>query len=295
MLQMADDSLPSSDAPVPVEVADYLEQDPTIRGQRYACVSFVSPRDAIAAKEAYSAKRFLSETALDVGKTLDMIVTVFGEANPAVRETVDLLRERHGYLWDEVAAQNEYSAFLTQQADDIDEGFRREFPQYRMNVHGLKIRGVYDTVDDAKERSKAIRRFDKKFNVFVAEVGCWCPWNPSVDQIQDTEYAETELNTLVKTYNEAQEAKDEVYNDRKNRSMEKMNKEREIWVERIKAEVAAREKERVEQAAADAADAAAAAAAEATEGAEGAEVPDAGAEGGAEGAEVPEAGAEGAE
>jgi len=234
---------------IPVREADYLEQDPQIRGQRYACISFVSPRDAIAAKEAYAARKFLADVAKDVAQTLENVDAAFGEVNSSIRDTVSQLKERHAYLWDEAAVQQEYKLFLTQQATEIDDGFIVEHGNFKSSVHGFKIRGVYDSVEEAKDRGKAIRRFDDKFHVYVSEVGCWCPWNPSADKI-DAEYAEAQLNTMMKKYDEGQEAKDEIYNQRKDASIDRMGKDRQVWLERMKADVAARQMEQAEERAA---------------------------------------------
>merc|ERR1711916_246365 len=69
-------------------------------------------------------------------------------------------------------------------------------------IRGLKVRGVYDTYEDATERAKELRDMDKHFHVFVGEVGKWLPWDPEPDSknVKDAEYAETELNTLMKSY-----------------------------------------------------------------------------------------------
>ena len=45
-------------------------------------------------------------------------------------------------------------------------------------IRGLKIRGVYDTYEDATKEAKELRDMDKHFHVFVGEVGKWLPWDP---------------------------------------------------------------------------------------------------------------------
>jgi hypothetical protein len=97
---------------------------------------------------------------------------------------------------------------------------------------------VYDTVDDATARAHAIKKFDNNFHVYIAEVGCWCPWSPYPDAIKDGEYAETQLNTLMKKYQESQDAKGEVYEQRKREMVQRMGEEREIWLEQRKQELA---------------------------------------------------------
>jgi hypothetical protein len=56
---------------------------------------------------------------------------------------------------------------------------------------------------------------DDKFNVYVAQVGCWCHWSPSPEDIENQEYAESHLNTMMKQYKDNQDKKDAFYQERK--------------------------------------------------------------------------------
>jgi len=90
-------------------------------------------------------------------------------------------------------------------------------------VRGLKVRGVYDTYEDATERAKSLRDSDKYFHVFVGEVGKWLPWDPEPesDKVKDSEYAEGELNKLMKSYMKNQKAAKKFEEERKNDLLEK--------------------------------------------------------------------------
>ena len=215
---------------------DFLDQDPVIRGQRYACVSFVSPEEVIAKKEVFVVNRFVAGLAADVDVMLSNVAAKFAD-DADVQDSVRLIRERHGYMWSEETAQAEYAAFAQAKADELDAAFR-DAHKFGTSVRGFKIRGVYDTVEDATSRAQAIKRFDDKFHVYVAEVGCWCPWSPDPNAIQDVQYAETQLNTMMKKYNESMEAKTEMYDARKREKVERMHIEREVWLEAHKRELA---------------------------------------------------------
>lgn len=69
-------------------------------------------------------------------------------------------------------------------------------------VRGVKIRGSYDTREDADKQAKKLRELDPDFNVFVGEVGKWLPWDPDPNSIEDQVYAEKELNELMHGYKE---------------------------------------------------------------------------------------------
>jgi hypothetical protein len=215
---------------VPIKEHDYLDQDPPIRGQKYACVSFVSPEDVLADKDAFTFWRFLRGVGRDIAHLLDNVDAQFGE-DPELAQTVRMVRERHAYLWSDEGMQTELRSFRSVHGEDLDDAFRKQRGSSRVTVRGLKIRGVYDSVDDASARAKAIKKFDDKFNVYIAEIGCWCPWNPNPDAVASAEYAETQLNTLMKSYKDDQESRDVLYETRKHDMMSRMSNERETWLQ----------------------------------------------------------------
>lgn len=222
---------------IPCNEVDHLDQDPPIRGQKYACITFVSPGDAVASKEAFCVREYLSKISRDIHEMLGVVETVFGATNPDVKETVRLVLERHEHLWDEDTMQTEFRLFKEQEAETLDDNFKKKHGNFKTSVNGFKIRGSYDSVEDAQKRAQALKRLDNRFNVFVAEVGCWCPWNPSASEIQDVQYDETQLNTLMKQYNDQQESRDDLYARRKVHLIEQMDTQKETWLENLKKNV----------------------------------------------------------
>jgi gluconate kinase len=242
--QSGSDSASADDEkPVPCNVADHLDQDPVIRGQRYACVSFVSPKDAIACKDVFCVHEFLSKISRDIYEMLKTIEAVFGNKDDTIKETARLLMQRHEHLWDADTMQTEFRLFKEQESLTIDDNFKRAHGAFKTSVQGVKIRGSYDSVEEAQNRAKSLMRIDDRFNVFVAEVGCWCPWDPSTEEIGEVEYNETQLNTLMKKYNEQTESRDGLYNKRKTTLIEQMGDDREAWLERIKNTLVTKQQE----------------------------------------------------
>ena len=82
-------------------------------------------------------------------------------------------------------------------------------------MRGLKIRGVYGSQAEAVARSKNLQRMDTLHNIFLAEVGKWLPWDPEPHDISDQEYADDQLNTLMKKYKENEKTRDELYQEHK--------------------------------------------------------------------------------
>lgn len=88
------------------------------------------------------------------------------------------------------------------------------------NAKGIKIRGVYNSLEDAKKRCEQIRQFDKVFNVFVGEVGAWLPWDDDPESAEEAVYAEEKLNQLMKSFKEQQIKAKEYHEIRKQQLVE---------------------------------------------------------------------------
>lgn len=222
---------------VPVREVDYLEQDPEIRGQNFACISFVSPEDVLLQKDAFLFSRFTRAVGDDVGIMLDNMLAKYG-GDPDTAQTVHMIRERHAYLWSAQELQEEYKVFMRLQGEQLGGEFDRE-NEFRTSVRGFKIRGVYATPEEAASRAQQLKQRDPRFNIYVAQVGCWCPWSPEPDAIKDGEYAETQLNTLMKEYQAGQDRKDEVYTERKRDKLQRIDDETKQWVQRKQRELVA--------------------------------------------------------
>ena len=191
---------------------DYLDEDPELRGQKYVCLSFLSPEEVIRGKEAFACERFLSALSKDVVELFDGIRERFA-ADEDVKNMVSALCERYEYLVKPETLNDQYNFFVENNSEDIAKDYMQK-NDFRTCMRGIKVRGTYETLPEAENRAKQIQKTDPTFNVYVAQVGCWCPWNPSPEGIA-VEYAESELNTLMKKYKENQNAKDEIYELRK--------------------------------------------------------------------------------
>tara|TARA_B110000285_G_scaffold113527_1_gene128801 strand:+ start:1445 stop:2056 length:612 start_codon:yes stop_codon:yes gene_type:complete len=164
------------------KTTDYLNNDRAIPGQDYVCLSFLSPESCLKNKELFS---FYSFMKAQKGEDLDF-------------ET--------------------YSEQFTQYCDSHSVELQKNFTdQYGMNtnVRGLKVRGVYSTIEEAQFRAKALQQNDPNFNVFVAQVGFWLAWDPSPYNVGKQEYANDQLNELMKNYNDNQKQKDVFYEKHK--------------------------------------------------------------------------------
>ena len=86
-------------------------------------------------------------------------------------------------------------------------------------MHGLKVRGVYSNQEQANARAKALNKKDPYFNVYVADVGEWLPWDPEPEEVKDQEYQSDDLNKLMQSYKENAAKRDEFFEEEKRQKM----------------------------------------------------------------------------
>lgn len=209
-------------APVTVKEKDYLEQDPPVRGQNYACMSFLSPEEAISSRAGFAMEKFAD----NFGKELSGILETMSEhakalGNEDVDRSLVAFRERFGYMMSGREMKKEFDLFMATNEIAISKEYSDASDGVAC-VRGIKIRGCYETLDEAKHRCEALKRTDPKFSVYVAEVGCWCPWSPNPEELAAAagdqnvaQYSETALNTLMMRYQENVDERDQFYIDRK--------------------------------------------------------------------------------
>lgn len=202
---------------------DYLDQDPPIRGQKYCCLSFISPEDVIKNKEAYFFEKFLKSFSFEMSDLFDKSTETFKDNTDFVNG-LKAIREKYVPLFDPDKINEEFTFYKGLHADTLESEYL-EKNDFQTTIRGLKIRGSYETIKEAQIRCEVLKRMDDRFNVFIAEVGCWCPWSPNPEELENQEYSETQLNTLVKGYVENQKQKDQFFMERKNHMATKAKEE----------------------------------------------------------------------
>lgn len=165
------------------EKIDYLEVDDPIPGQNYVCLSFVSPDDLIDSKEAFKVSKFLQSICKD--KDMDFKSTM-----------------------------EKYKDFCYKFSDNLQKDFDEQ-NNFKTNIRGLKVRGTYNTRDEAEKRAKKLQGIDSDFHVFVGQVGYWLPWDPNADQIEDEAFINSQLNDMMEKYKENNINKDIFYEEQK--------------------------------------------------------------------------------
>ncbi len=195
---------------IPVSEQDFLEQDPALRGQNYACLSFISPEDALKRKEAFFTERFLEALSRDLNEMMEGLAIRY----PNERDVLRSVQDRYTSFYDPTTINDEYAYFVGSRGSELDAEFHTA-NNFQTSIRGIKVRGVFETLKEAEIRAQVLKRKDGRFSVYVAEVGCWCPWSPSPDEVPNQEYAETQLNTMMKEYKDNQSKRDEFFEQRR--------------------------------------------------------------------------------
>jgi hypothetical protein len=90
-----------------------------------------------------------------------------------------------------------------------------------ISVCGFKVRGSFDSYEEAQKRCEFLRKVDDKHNIYIAEVGKWCPFEDNPEKAKDSEYMNKDLNTLMKNYWKQQSDAKEFHEVRKQEMVNK--------------------------------------------------------------------------
>ena len=227
---------------------DFLEEDPEIRSQKFVLLSFLSPENVLENKDRFFFSEFLKQYEVDYKiKNLEtfLVSLVRGVNDDLTKEAerldnagVDLsgaatlcrkarlnigslLETYHQFIKTNDASikktsiKDAYDDFLFKHQTKLEEDFFAK-NEFRTSIRGLKVRGVTATHGEAVAMSKKLQRNDTVHSIFLGEVGKWLPWDPKPHQVQDQEYAEDQLNTLMKNYKNNEESREKFMMDQRN-------------------------------------------------------------------------------
>ena len=211
------------------QVIDYLEEDAEIPTQRYAIMSFISPEKVIKQKELFYYERFLQWLDYEWKVTgMEGFMAFVGKKYSLKIEDLmnDLSEFKKVHDADVRASdiQEKYNIFLMRHEKDLDTEFT-EKNEFRTNVRGVKVRRVFSNVEEAQMFTKVLQRRYPRDNLYIGKVGCWLPWDPSENVMPEVEYAEKELNEMMRRYKENEVNKDIFFEERKNEKIEDQKKE----------------------------------------------------------------------
>jgi hypothetical protein len=184
--------------------ADLLEEDKPIAGQKYVCLSFVSPEHIIKQKEQFLFEQFVKQwdykksmekftqflnfVSFKYSLSFDKLTADFQEFTKEEGETI---RTTSATL-----VSDDYKTFLDNNEDDLEQKFGEKH-QFQTSTRGLKVRGVFATQGEAELRCKMLREVDPNHDIYVGQVGMWVPFHPEAYKTGRVEYMEETLNQLM--------------------------------------------------------------------------------------------------
>jgi hypothetical protein len=223
----------------------FLEDDPEITGQQWVLLSFLSPENVLAKKDVYFFQQFLSKFEVNIKTKLmeehlaKMTTTINDslEKHALEFDKLDLsgvattcreskirvdavLGDIHEYVKKNIneltydKLKESYDDYIYKNGTTLEDEFYQQ-NKFQTSIRGLKVRGIYGSKEEADAMSKKLIRIDPIFNIYNARVGKWLPWDPEPSRIKENVYAEDELNTLMKKYQENEEAREEFYREKK--------------------------------------------------------------------------------
>jgi hypothetical protein len=204
---------------------DLLEEDKPIAGQKFACVSFVSPENILKQKEIYYFEQFLRQW--DFNKSMEKFL-----------QFLNFVSYKHNLVFDDISAdftdfvkeekeslsktnlQDDYKTYIDNNDEKLEKNFNIAH-NFQTCTRGLKIRGSYPSIEEAELRAKMLREVDPNHDVFVGPIGMWMPWDPEAYKTGRVEYLEEELNQLMSEKNKNESNAKNVFEQRVKESKQK--------------------------------------------------------------------------
>lgn len=232
---------------------NYLKVDPSVPGQEWCVMSFISPEDLIEKKTLFYTDHFLHEVMNEYlqASSVHMSRALNAQFNKAVEEKVEKLKKSkredarllgeelheirkkleideetfakecchdHFMAFDDLIAK--YQDYKVRKGTEMEKIFAEQ-NQFRCNTRGVKFCGAFPFPEAATERAKFLaENVEPGVHHYVAQSFHWLPFDPNPDAIQDNRYQNQELNELMRRKKENEDMRRKVFDDEKNRRVE---------------------------------------------------------------------------
>ena len=180
---------------------DLLDEDKSVAGQKFSCISFISPEKIIKQREMFEFEQFLKQW--DMNKSLEKFNHFMSflaykynlKMDDLTSDLQEFCKEEKDKLF-LTTLEDDYKTFIDANEERINEEFKKQH-NFQTNVRGFKIRGSYPTQQEAELRCKMLREVDPNHDVYVGPVGTWIPFHPEAYKTGRVEYLEDELNQIM--------------------------------------------------------------------------------------------------
>jgi hypothetical protein len=179
---------------------DLCDEDPPMAGQKFACMSFISPEKILKKREHFLFEKFVDgwDFTKSMEKFMDFIHFVSYKYNIKIEtlndDFVEFVKEEKSKLTENTVC-DDFKNFMDKKEDELNAQFQKEH-EFQTSTRGLKIRGVFPTQEEAEMHCKKVREYDPNHDIYVGPIGMWIPWDPDAYKTGRVEFMEEELNQL---------------------------------------------------------------------------------------------------
>jgi hypothetical protein len=181
---------------------DLCDEDPIIAGQKFVCVSFISPETILKKRELYLFNQFVKQW--DMNKSMTKFSDFLSFLSVKYNIVSDnIIKDYNEFIKEEEilikassqVVEDDYKNFIDKEEDRLNAQFNKD-NGFQTSVRGIKIRGTFPTQEEAEKNCKKLRQNDPSHDIYVAPCGVWLPWEPTYYKLDKVDYLEPELNRL---------------------------------------------------------------------------------------------------
>ncbi len=181
---------------------DVLDEDKPIAGQKFTCISFISPEKILKKREIFQFEEFLKQW--DLAKSMEkysqflsFVAYKYGlDMNILTNDLDGFLKEEKDTLFKTTTLLDEYNNFLDANEKKLEDKFNKDH-SFQTSTRGIKVRGSFPSQGEAELRCQMLREQDPNHDVYVGPVGVWMPFHPEAYKTGRVEYLQDELNQLM--------------------------------------------------------------------------------------------------
>jgi hypothetical protein len=211
------------------KVIDLLDEDRPISGQKYVCLSFISPENHIKKKELYFFEKYLKN--FEFRKTFDkytqflnFLAYKYGlDFNSLTKDMEEFVEEERENLF-LTSLEDDYKSFVDAKEEELQKEYSTQH-NFQTNTRGIKVRGVFGSQEEAEVKCKMLRETDPNHDVYIGQVGMWMPFHPEAYKTGKVEYLEKDLNDLMAQKKKNDEISKEQFKQRVKESKQKAIRE----------------------------------------------------------------------
>lgn len=180
---------------------DLLDEDKGVAGQKFCCISFISPEKILADKNLYYFQQFVKQW--EMAKSLEKYTHFMSflaykynlNFDDLTKSLQEFCTEEKNTLFT-TTLEDEYKTYIDNNEERLEEQFNN-INNFNTSTRGIKVRGSYPSQQEAELRCKMLREVDPNHDVYVGPVGVWMPFHPEAYKTGRVDYLEDELNQLM--------------------------------------------------------------------------------------------------